>query len=148
MKDGQVVEEWVSGKEPHTVYALEPGKYLLHEAEAPKGYAAAEDVEFTVQETEEIQKVEMRDERTRGRLKIQKEDSESGEALEGVEFSLREKASGKEAARLITDKEGKAESELLPIGDYEDGVWKETAVYVLKEIKAKEGYKEPEVEET
>ena len=67
LKDGEVVEEWVSGKEPHTVYALEPGEYVLHEEQAPteKGYVRAEDVAFVVEETGEVQKVEMQDDHTK-----------------------------------------------------------------------------------
>lgn len=30
-KDGGIVEEWVSTKESHKVYVLEPGEYILHE---------------------------------------------------------------------------------------------------------------------
>lgn len=146
LKDGKVAEEWISGKEPHTVYALESGEYLLHEEAAVDGYAVAEDVKFTVQETGEIQKVEMQDERVMGRLRIQKTDSESNETLEGVEFTLYEKDSGKEAAVLVTDKDGTAESELLPIGKYKDGAFDEGIVYLLKETKAKEGYKKSEEE--
>ncbi len=146
LKDGKIVEEWVSGKEAHTVYSLEPGEYLLHETAAPKGYVVAEDIKFTVVETGEVQKEEIQDERAMGRLKIHKTDSESGEALEGVEFVLYEKATGEKATTLVTDKEGRAESELLPIGEYEDGEFKESMVYVLRETKAKEGYQESEEE--
>ena len=145
-KDGKAVEEWISGKKPHTVYALEPGTYQLHEVSAANGYMIAEDVEFTVQETGEIQKVEMQDARAMGQLKIRKTDSESGEALEGVEFTLYEKESRKEITTLITDREGNAESELLPIGWYESGVFKEEIVYILKETKVKDGYQESQEE--
>lgn len=228
IKDGEVIEEWVSGKEPHIIYALAPGEYVLHEEQAPteQGYVRAEDVTFTVEETGEVQKVEMKDDHTRvsisktditdgkeiqgaklslidkngttldvwttgeehvieyipvgtytlheeaaidgyvvvndvefevletgeiqkvemkderamGRLIIHKTDGESKAALAGVEFVLTEKETGKEVATLITDKEGKAESELLPIGTYENGAFKEKTVYVLKETKALEGY--------
>ncbi len=146
LKDGSVAEEWISGKEPHTIYALEPGEYVLHEAAAPKGYAVAEDIEFTVAETAEVQKVEMRDERTMGQLKIHKTDSGSGEALEDVEFLLYEKSTGEKIAELVTDKEGRAESGMLPIGEYADGVFQESMTYVLKETKAKEGYQKSEEE--
>ena len=55
--------------------------------------------------------------------------------MEGVEFTLFEKESGKEVAKLVMDKDGKAESEKLPIGVYENGKMKEKMVYVLKETK-------------
>lgn len=60
--DGEVVEEWVSGDEPHLIEALAPGDYVLREAEAPEGYALAEDVPFTVEETADVQAVTMADE--------------------------------------------------------------------------------------
>ena len=61
-QEGKVVEEWVSKKEAHVVYALAPGEYILHEEQAPteQGYVRAEDVKFVVEETGEVQKVKMR----------------------------------------------------------------------------------------
>ena len=106
----------------------------------------ANDVAFTVKETGEIQKVEMKDERVMGVLKIHKTDGETGDNLEGVEFTLYEKESGKEVASLVTDKEGNAESGQLPIGVYENGAFKESTVYVLKETKALDGYQASEEE--
>lgn len=60
--EGEVVEEWVSGDEPHLIEGLAPGEYLLREVEAPEGYALAEDVPFTVEETAEVQIATMVDE--------------------------------------------------------------------------------------
>lgn len=60
--EGEVVEEWVSDGEPHLIEALAPGDYVLREAEAPEGYALAEDVPFTVGETADAQAVTMEDE--------------------------------------------------------------------------------------
>ena len=144
-KDGKVVEEWITGEE-HLIEYIPVGEYTLHEEAAIDGYVVASDVEFTVLETGEIQKVEMKDERAMGVLKIQKTDAETKNPLEGVEFTLFEKESGKEAAKLVTDKDGKAESEKLPIGVYENGKMKEKMVYVLKETKVLEGYEKPEEE--
>ncbi len=144
-KDGDVIEEWTTGEE-HLIEYIPVGDYLLHEEAAADGYVVASDVEFTVLETGEIQKVEMKDERAMGILKIQKTDAETKAALEGVEFTLFEKESGKEAGKLVTDKDGKAESGKLPIGVYENGKMKKKAVYILKETKALEGYEKPEEE--
>ena len=144
-KDGKVVEEWITGEE-HLIEYIPVGEYTLHEEAAIDGYVVASDVEFTVLETGEIQKVEMKDERAMGVLKIQKTDAETKNPLEGVEFTLFEKESGKEVAKLVTDKDGKAESEKLPIGVYENGKMKEKMVYVLKETKVPEGYEKPEEE--
>lgn len=60
--EGEVVEEWVSDGEPHRIEALVPGEYVLRETEAPEGYALAEDVPFTVEETADAQAVTMEDE--------------------------------------------------------------------------------------
>ena len=144
-KDGKVIEEWITGEE-HLIEYIPVGEYTLHEEAAIDGYVVASDVEFTVLETGEIQKVEMKDERAMGVLKIQKTDAETKNPLEGVEFTLFEKESGKEVAKLVTDKDGKAESEKLPIGVYENGKMKEKMVYVLKETKVLEGYEKPEEE--
>jgi len=106
----------------------------------------ANDVEFTVEETGEIQKVKMEDERAMGQLVIVKTDTDSKAALEGVEFVLLEKETGKEVGRLKTGKDGKAVSELLPIGTYENGVFKEPITYVLKETATLKGYEKTEEE--
>ena len=144
-EEGNVVEEWTTGEE-HLIEYLPTGTYTLHEEAAVDGYVVAGDVEFTVLETGEIQKVEMKDERAMGVLKIHKTDAETGKALEGVEFTLYEKGSGKEAAVLVTDKDGNAETGQLPIGIYENGKLKETTVYILKETKPLEGYEKAEEE--
>ena len=50
-ESGELVEAWVSGKEPHKIEDLEPGKYTLSETIAPEGYElTTETVEFIVKE--------------------------------------------------------------------------------------------------
>lgn len=53
----EVVESFISKTESHIISGkLIPGKeYILREIEAPKGYALAEDVRFTVSDTETIE---------------------------------------------------------------------------------------------
>lgn len=59
---GEVIEQWTSKKEPHRIEGLEVGKiYILHEDLAPAGYEVASDVEFTIADTGEVQKVVMKD---------------------------------------------------------------------------------------
>ena len=60
--DGNVVEEWVSGDEPHRIEMLAPGWYTLVETMAPEGYLVANDVRFEVLATGEVQTVVMSDE--------------------------------------------------------------------------------------
>ena len=144
-QDGEVVESWTTGEE-HLIEYLPVGTYTLHEEAAVDGYIVANDVEFTVEETGEIQKVKMEDERAMGQLVIVKTDTDSKAALEEVEFVLLEKETGEEVGRLKTGKDGKAVSELLPIGTYENGVFKEPITYVLKETATLKGYEKTEEE--
>lgn len=59
---GEIVEQWTSKKEPHRIERLEVGKtYILHEDLAPVGYEVTSDVEFTIADTGEVQKVVMKD---------------------------------------------------------------------------------------
>lgn len=61
-EDGNVIDEWVSTKEPHKVVGLEENKrYKLVETTAPDGYEITEEIEFTVTEDKETQRVEMKD---------------------------------------------------------------------------------------
>lgn len=60
---GEVIEEWISTTKPHRVEGLSVGKtYILHEDTAPAGYELAQDVEFTIEDTGEVQRVIMEDE--------------------------------------------------------------------------------------
>ena len=62
-KDGNIVEEWVSGAEPHFIEAkLIAGEtYTLRELTAPDGYNTAEDIEFTVIAGGSVTEVVMKD---------------------------------------------------------------------------------------
>ena len=81
-KDGKVIDEWTSVKgKPHVIKRLAVGEtYTLHEEFAPYGYLKATDVTFTVKDTAEVQKVEMKDEVPKGLLIINKK----GEFLEKI----------------------------------------------------------------
>ena len=62
-KDGKVIDEWTSGKQPHMIKNLTSGEtYTLTEVIAPKGYKVAESIQFTVKDTGVAQKVVMYDE--------------------------------------------------------------------------------------
>ena len=36
--EGNLIDEWTSTKEPHRIYALAPGKYILHEEQKADMY--------------------------------------------------------------------------------------------------------------
>lgn len=58
--DGNIVEEWISGREPRLIKALPDGKYTLREITAPYGYDVAEDAEFEVTADKVTNKVTMK----------------------------------------------------------------------------------------
>lgn len=76
-KDGNIVDSWTSSKDaPHVIKYLKVGEtYTLHEEFAPHGYLVANDVTFTVKDTGEVQKVEMKDEVPVGELIINKREN-------------------------------------------------------------------------
>lgn len=82
---GNVIDSWVSEKEkPHVIHALHVGEtYVLREESAPYGYLRAEEVEFTVADSGEIQKVNMEDEVPVGRIII----SKTGEFVNSVTWN-------------------------------------------------------------
>ena len=60
-EDGNAVESWVSGTEPHRIEQLAPGTYYLIEELAPQTHEQASAIEFTVDATGEVQTVVMYD---------------------------------------------------------------------------------------
>lgn len=89
-KDGNVIDSWTSVKDqPHVIKRLVVGEtYTLREEFAPYGYLKATDVEFSVEDTAEVQKVEMKDEVPTALLIINKK----GQFLDNV--SLVDNAKG------------------------------------------------------
>ena len=123
-KDKNVVDTWKSVKgEEHLIERLTVGEtYTLREEMAPYGYLKAEEITFTVEDTAEIQKVEMKDDVPTGTLIINKK----GEFLEKVS---------------ALDSVGGWISRLF---EYISGSLKEVTfeVYALEDIKAADGESE------
>ena len=64
-KDGNVIEERVSGDKPHEITAklIAGGTYTLKEITTPDGYNTAESVQFTVKDDGSVTEVVMYDEK-------------------------------------------------------------------------------------
>jgi uncharacterized surface anchored protein len=112
-QNGKVAESWTSEDKPHYMEMLPIGKYTLHEESAPDGYLVAEDVEFEVKDTGEIQKVSMEDDVTK--VEISKTDI-AGKELPGAKLSILDK-DGK-AVESWTSENKPHYIEMLPIGEY------------------------------
>ena len=69
---GEEIDRWTTTTEPHVITGWTEGgtaliaghTYVLHEESAPEGYELAEDVEFEVEATGDVQTVTMEDEAT------------------------------------------------------------------------------------
>lgn len=93
-----IVDKWVSGKEPHIIQGLIEGEtYIMHEEIAIEGYVKATDIEFTVTLDKETQHIEMIDKI----VLISKTDLVTGEELLGAELIVTDK-DGNEIDRWIS----------------------------------------------
>ncbi|MFR8287916.1 MAG: SpaA isopeptide-forming pilin-related protein [Coprococcus comes] len=124
-EDGNVVEEWTSGKEPYIIKELVVGKeYTMTETLPADGYVTAENITFTVEDTAEVQKIEMKDDVTK--VEISKTDI-SGKELPGAKLTILDKDGN--VVESWTSTEEPHYIEMLPIGEY-----------TLREESAPEGY--------
>ena len=124
-KAGNIIDKWTSGKEAHKIEGLVVGNtYILHEEYAPNGYTIATDIEFTIGNTSEIQKVNMIDKQ----VAVTKVD-ENNKPIAGAELVITNVKS-----RQIVDKWTSTE-ELHYVNGLIEG-----QTYVLTEVKAPTGY--------
>ena len=86
-EEGNIIDEWVSSKEPHKVVGLEDGKkYVLTEITCPYGFEQAESIEFTVSYEKENQKIEMKDMPILSSIRVEKIDKDTGEHIKSNKF--------------------------------------------------------------
>ena len=124
-ESGKVVDSWTSGKEAHIIKELVVGqKYTLTETKPADGFVTAESITFTVEDTAEAQKIEMKDDVTK--VEISKTDI-SGKELPGAKLTILDK-DGK-TVESWTSEEKPHYIEMLPIGEY-----------TLREESAPDGY--------
>ena len=62
-EDGTEMATWTTDREPHYIEKLPIGKYTLTEIETPDGYNPGSDVSFEIEDTSEIQTVQMKNEK-------------------------------------------------------------------------------------
>ena len=84
---GNLIDEWVTSVTPHRIEGLLVGEtYTLIEKLPSAGFVTAEEVEFTIEDTSEIQKVVMQDEYSE--VEISKQDITTGEELPGATLQV------------------------------------------------------------
>ena len=115
-QDGNVVDAWTSGTEPHIIKELEVGKeYTLTETLPADGYVTAESITFTVENTAEVQKVEMKDDVTK--VEISKVDMTDGSSeVEGAKLYILNE--NNEVMESWTSGKKPHYVEKLPVGKY------------------------------
>lgn len=114
--EGNVVDEWTSGSTPHIIKELEVGKkYTLTETIPADGYATAESITFVVENTADIQKVEMQDDTTK--ILISKVDMTDGcSEVKGAKLYILNE--NQEVMESWTSGDQPHYVEKLPIGTY------------------------------
>lgn len=98
-----------------------------------------DDEMYNNSDTIEEQTVSMKDELINGKIIIYKTGEDTKNGIAGVEFEIRDK-DGNVMEMLVTDKNGYAESGLLPIGMLKTGSYVGTNKYYVVETKAGDGY--------
>ena len=125
-EDGNTVDEWVSKEEAHIIKGLIVGKkYKMTETKPADGYVTAESIEFTVENTKEVQKHQMLDDVTK--VEISKKDITDSSEVPGAKLIILDKDGKKVESWTFTDKPHMVEK--LPVGEY-----------TLREEQAPDGY--------
>lgn len=125
-EDGNTVDEWVSKEEAHIIKGLIVGKkYKMTETKPADGYVTAESIEFTVENTKEVQKHQMLDDMTK--VEISKKDITDSSEVPGAKLIILDKDGKKVDSWISTDKPHMIEK--LPVGEY-----------TLREEQAPDGY--------
>ena len=125
-EDGNTVDEWVSKEEAHIIKGLIVGKkYKMTETKPADGYVTAESIEFTVENTKEVQKHQMFDDVTK--MEISKKDITDSSEVPGAKLIILDKDGKKVESWTSTDKPHMVEK--LPVGEY-----------TLREEQAPDGY--------
>ncbi len=124
-----VIESWTSTKEKHIVeQKFVAGKtYVLTEKRPADGYATADSIEFTVEDTGKIQSVGMKDDTTK--IRLIKLADDTGQGLPDAKFEVYD-SSDKKVMSFDSNEEGYDIIGKLKAGE----------TYTFKETEAPKGY--------
>lgn len=114
-KEGDVIDTWTSGKEPHEIKGLTVGKtYILINTKPAKGYVTAKKVKFTVKNVATEQKQEMLTDVTK--LQISKTDASGKNQVKGAGLVILDK--NDQIVEKWTSDSREHYVEKLPVGSY------------------------------
>ena len=125
-----VLDAWTSTEEKHLIeQKFVVGKtYVLTEKRPADVYVTADSIEFTVEDTGEIQSVGMKDDTTK--IRLIKLASDTGQGMRGAKFEVYD-SQGKKVMKFTSKEEGYDITGKLAVGE----------TYTFKEVEAPKGYK-------
>ena len=125
-----VLDAWTSTEEKHLIeQKFIVGKtYVLTEKRPADGYATADSIEFTVEDTGEIQSVGMKDDTTK--IRLIKLASDTGQGMRGAKFEVYD-SRGKKVMKFTSKEDGYDITGKLAVGE----------TYTFKEVEAPKGYR-------
>ena len=131
-ESGNIVDTLTTDKNGEAVSKRLPidQEYTVQETKTLENYVLTEEPQTVILEEDQITDLTFTNEKKKGQIKVIKIDEENNEVrLEGVEFKIYDE-SGNEVGTLVTDKNGEAVSERLPIDQ----------TYTVQETKTLENY--------
>lgn len=125
-----VIDAWTSTNEKHLIeQKFVVGRtYVLTEKRPADGYVTADSIEFTVEDTGEIQSVGMKDDTTK--IRLIKLAGDTGQGLRGAKFEVYDK-DNKVVLKFTSKEDGYDITGKLAVGE----------TYTFKEVEAPKGYK-------
>ena len=131
-ESGNVVDTLVTDENGEAVSERLPidQEYTVQETKTLENYVLTEEPQTVVLEEDQITDLTFTNEKKKGQIKVIKIDEDNNEVrLKGVEFKIYDEA-GNEVGTLVTDENGEAVSERLPIDQ----------TYTVQETKTLENY--------
>jgi uncharacterized surface anchored protein len=123
--DGNIIDEWVSQKEEHIIEGLHRGEtYILHEEASADGYVKVSDIQFKVDNNNDVNKVIMKD----TQVTAYKLDDKDNHVI-GATIQVIDKETNEIVDTWISDKTDHKVSNLVA-----------GKTYIMQEVKTPEGY--------
>lgn len=138
---GTISAEWTSSAEAKVFRKIPKGIYIIKETVASNGYTLnTVEKEITVESKSDLQKFNYTNKRVSGSIEIIKvENNTSKLPVQGVKFKVYN--DNINFSQIVTtDENGKCLIEDLPVGIYENNIYKNKIEYKIEEISAPEGY--------